>query len=298
MTDFAGIDVRASRVRLGLGGVEASRLCLGLGSSGCGGTSMQGKRPPSEVAEFLVAAFEQGVTWWDTSDDYGTHPHVRTALCHVPAERVQITTKSHAADAAALRKSLESSLRAIGRDYVDVFLLHEVDSLDDMVSRSAAAEALVRLRQEGKARMVGLSTHNIDVLERAAEDPRFELILTNFNVAGVHMDADPADYARALRRAAASGQAVAVMKTLGEGVLAAERYDEAVWHNLKLDFAHGVLVGVTSMRQVEKICALWHDFRSHAAESQDGADSARTESYGADSVGAESYKVMEANRCL
>lgn len=220
---------------------------------------MQGRQPVERVAAFLEAAFARGITWWDTSDDYGSQPHVREACARVGREQVQITTKSHAADGDTLRASLARSLRELGTSYVDVFLLHEVDSLDDLAARAGAVAALGHLRAEGRARLVGLSTHSIDVLEQVAGDRRFDVLLTNFNVAGVHMDADHRDYERALRRAADAGQGTAVMKTLGEGVLVS-RYDEAIRHNLGLDFVHGVLVGVTSLEEAMRAADAWRDF--------------------------------------
>lgn len=256
---------RSRRVRLGDTGVEVSRLCFGLGSSGCGSTSKQGRLPHPEVAQFVGHAVERGVTWFDTSDDYGSEPHLRAALADLARHRVQITTKSHAVDGDALEASLRGSLARLGTDYVDVFLLHEVDSLDDLARRDAALTHLERLRSGGQVRAVGLSTHNIDVLEQVAGDRRLDVLLTNFNVAGVHMDADIADYATALRRAYAARQGVAVMKTLGEGVLAA-RYGEALRHNLSLDFVHGVLVGVCSRHEVDAACDVWHNT---CAENED-----------------------------
>lgn len=255
--------VRAQRVALGASGVTVSRLCLGLGSSGCGSTSVQGRLPHDTVADFLVSAFASGVTWWDTSDDYGTQVHVRAAVERLGRGRVQITTKSHAREAGTVRASLYASLAELATDYVDVFLLHEVDSPLDLRQRTGAIEELQHLRAEGKARAVGLSTHNIDVLERAAGDVRFDVLLTNYNLAGVHMDADGADYLRAMRAAAAAGKGVAVMKTLGEGLLA-DRYEEAVRHNLGLDFVHGVLIGVRSMQEAERACSVWKRFYARA----------------------------------
>lgn len=222
---------------------------------------MQGRLEPIEVADFLVEAFGLGVTWWDTSDDYGSHPHVREALRRLPRSRIQITTKSHAVGATPLRASLQASLREMGVDYVDVFLLHEIDSLDDLKQRTESSGALAALRAEGLIRAGGLSTHNIDVLEAAAGDPRFDVLLTNYNVAGVHMDASHADYGAALQRACRAGQGTAVMKTLGEGVLV-DRYDEALAHNFGLEFAHGVLVGIRSTAEMRQACAAWRRFQS------------------------------------
>lgn len=261
VAEGSAADIRAGRLLLGRGGIDISRLCLGLGSSGGGGPSVQARLREAKVADFLQAGYAAGATWWDTSDDYGTHAHVREALRQFGQDSIQITTKSHATGATQLRHRLNTSLRELGRETIDVFLLHEVDSLDDLERRAGAVAELGCLRAEGKARAVGLSTHNIDVVERVSGDRRFDVLMTNYNVAGVHMDADAAHYERALRRAASAGQGVVVMKTLGEGALAVSRYEEALLHNLRLDFAHGVVVGVKSIHEVRRACSVWQAFR-------------------------------------
>lgn len=248
--------VRAQRVILGDSGVQISRLGFGLGSSGCGAESMQARQAPAEVAAWLRDGVGRGVTWWDTSDNYGSHPHVAEALRAVPRAAVQIATKSFAATATELRESVARSRRELGVDVIDLLLLHEIDSLQDLEARAGAIEALRHLRDEGTIGAGGLSTHAIDVLEAAAGDPRVSIVLTNYNFAGVHMDADVRDYERALQRAFAAGQGVCVMKTLGEGVLA-DRLETALRHNLAQPFIHGVLVGVTSAAQVERAAGVW-----------------------------------------
>ncbi|MBM3462646.1 MAG: aldo/keto reductase [Armatimonadetes bacterium] len=250
------LETSTPRVRLGTRGPEVSRLCFGLGSSGCGSHSLQSRRPPEEIAAFLLEGISEGVTWWDTSDDYGTHRHIAHALRAVDRAAVQITTKTRAGTRRGARASLEKSLRELGTDYVDVFLMHEVDSHQDLEARGGALEALASLREDGLAGAVGLSTHAIEVLERVAGDPRLDVLLTNYNFAGVHMDADIRDYERALIRAFEAGQGVAVMKTLGEGVLA-DRLRETLSHNLAQPFIHAVLVGVKSRYEAAAAIAAW-----------------------------------------
>jgi aryl-alcohol dehydrogenase-like predicted oxidoreductase len=270
------IDLRAERLRLGrFTAVEVSRLCLGLGSSpppadddgsaalhssARGGNAIQARFEPSDVAGMLEAAFELGVTWWDTSDDYGTHAHVREALRRLPRERVQITTKTHAPTYSETLRSVRQSLAELGTDYVDVLLLHEVDSPQAFELRRSSLEALQGLKSAGKARAVGLSTHNIDVLERVAGDRSIDVILTNYNLAGVHMDASIEDYEAAMTAAARSGQGIVVMKTLGEGRLV-ERREECIRHNLTRPFVHGVVVGVKNSSEALEAADIWQKER-------------------------------------
>jgi aryl-alcohol dehydrogenase-like predicted oxidoreductase len=62
------------RVPLGRTGLLVSRLAFGTGYLG---------GPVTAGARLLVEAFELGVNFWDTSDDYGTHPHVARAAREV-----------------------------------------------------------------------------------------------------------------------------------------------------------------------------------------------------------------------
>lgn len=68
------------RIRLGQTDVEVSRLIYGTEpfnfKKGPDGNRTQGDKIPVEAAEILKGALELGVNTWDTSDDYGTHPHV------------------------------------------------------------------------------------------------------------------------------------------------------------------------------------------------------------------------------
>src|ERR1700683_5492109 len=69
------------RVQLGPRGVELSRLAMGTGTDGVGGSSTQTrKRGMAGLPNLFDAAYDQGVTFWDSADQYGTHPHVKEAL--------------------------------------------------------------------------------------------------------------------------------------------------------------------------------------------------------------------------
>jgi aryl-alcohol dehydrogenase-like predicted oxidoreductase len=106
-----------ARVRLGRTGLSVSSLCFGTGYMG--GSIPAGVR-------LLTRAFELGVTFWDTSDDYGTHPHVSRALREVGRDRVAVATKTYASTATGARRAVTKALRELGVEAVDIFLLHAV----------------------------------------------------------------------------------------------------------------------------------------------------------------------------
>ncbi|MGE0494824.1 MAG: aldo/keto reductase [Vulcanimicrobiota bacterium] len=252
-----------SEVDFGRTGLRVSRLCAGTGSSGNGAESMQGRQAPDEYADVLERAFELGIRFWDTALQYGTHPHLRTALARVGRQAVVIGSKTHAAGAEQARADVGRCLDEMGLERLDIILMHEVDSLEQLEQRQPALAELERQRDQGRVAVVGLSTHSIDVLERICGDLRYGCVFTNYNLANLHMDASIEDYETALKRAYAAGQGVYVHKTLAEGRLA-DRFREALVHNLTRPFLHSVSVGMTSQEEVE---AAWRVAQQHDVSS-------------------------------
>jgi aryl-alcohol dehydrogenase-like predicted oxidoreductase len=88
------------KIRLGQSKVDVSRLIYGTEpfnfKKGPDGSRKQGDKTPEEAAEILKGALELGVDTWDTSDDYGTHPHVAEALKIVDRRKIVIADKSNA----------------------------------------------------------------------------------------------------------------------------------------------------------------------------------------------------------
>ncbi|HEV8643675.1 MAG TPA: aldo/keto reductase, partial [Methylomirabilota bacterium] len=102
------------RVELGRTGLKVSRLAFGTGY-------LAGR--VGAGARLLAEAYEVGVNFWDTSDDYGTHPHVRQALKEIGRDDVVVATKTYAATALGARRSVTRALRELGVGAVDLFLL-------------------------------------------------------------------------------------------------------------------------------------------------------------------------------
>jgi hypothetical protein len=79
------------RVVLGPRKIELSRLAMGTGTHGGGGSSNQTRKLGYQgVTELFRAAYDQGVNFWDSADQYGSHTYVREALRTIPSEKVGI----------------------------------------------------------------------------------------------------------------------------------------------------------------------------------------------------------------
>jgi len=145
-------------------GLKVSRL--GFGTFDLGSPSLN--ISPEEGGRILAESYKLGVNFWDTSDDYGSHPHVASALKRVPRKDVIISTKKGAKTGKEARKSLRSSLRELSTDYIDIFLMHCVDS-DWIGECHRVLRELNDVRTTGIVKAVGLSTHSVTVVKEASQ---------------------------------------------------------------------------------------------------------------------------------
>ena len=86
-------------VSLGRTGLGVSRLALGTGTHGWAHRSEQTGLGLDGLTNLLRLAYDQGVSFWDSADQYGSHPHVARALRGIlqqghPRDSVVIATKT------------------------------------------------------------------------------------------------------------------------------------------------------------------------------------------------------------
>ena len=241
------------RVKLGPRGVEVSRLAMGTGTDGVGGSSNQTRKLGlSGLANLFDAAYDQGVTFWDSADQYGTHPHVKEALKRAKRERVTILTKTHASTEKEMRADLDRFRSELGTDYIDILLLHCMMD-DDWPERKKGAMAVIsEAREKGIVRTHGTSCHTLGALKAAARHPWVEVDLARINPAQAQMDANPATVISVLKQMKAAGKGVIGMKILGAGALR-NRVDESLQFALSLDCVDCFTIGSESRAEMEDL---------------------------------------------
>jgi aryl-alcohol dehydrogenase-like predicted oxidoreductase len=176
---------------LGRSGLKVSIVGLG-----CGGPSRLGQATGHSEQESIAVvqqAFDLGITFFDTAEAYGTEAIVGKALQAVPRDRVVISTKklppptSHADPVGELRQGLEQSLRRLRTDYVDVYHLHGVRPEHYSYAHDTLAPVLLKLREEGKIRAVGITEAFIpdpghQTLQKAMEADCWDVMMVGFNL--------------------------------------------------------------------------------------------------------------------
>jgi aryl-alcohol dehydrogenase-like predicted oxidoreductase len=132
---------------------------------------------------------EFGVNHLDTAASYGDSELALAPWLAGRREHFFLATKTGDRDGPAARASLERSLERMGVDYVDLIQLHnlvEEDEWEVAVGRRGAVEALVRARDEGLTRAIGVTGHGTRIAgmhRRSLERFDFDSVLLPYNYA-------------------------------------------------------------------------------------------------------------------
>jgi len=241
------------RVKLGNTGIEMSRMAVGTGSSGWRGSSNQTRKLGIRgLADLLKAAYDEGINFWDSADQYGTHPHLKEAQKKVKRENVVILSKSTSITAAGMKKDIDRFRQEIGTDYIDIVLLHAVTNANWRNDLRGAMDILSQAKEDGIIRAHGISCHSLEALKEAAEEPWVDVDLARYNPAGVRMDSDVATVTKVLQRMKENGKAVIGMKVYGAGSLL-EKKDECLQFHTGNDFINAFTLGLESGEQLQDI---------------------------------------------
>lgn len=247
------------RVMLGNTGIETSRMAMGTGTSGWGGSSNQTRKLGIKgLADMLEAAYDEGITFWDSADMYGTHRHLKEALKRIPREKVTLLTKSTTRDAKGIKRDLERFRKEIGTDYLDVVLLHSVTNSNWRTDYKGAMEVLSEAKEQGLIRAHGISCHSLGALKEAAVEPWVDVDLARFNPGGKQMDSDVDTVRNVLRQMHQNGTSVIGMKVYGAGTLVHNK-DECLEFQSGHDFINGFTLGIESYEQLTDVLKRYPD---------------------------------------
>jgi len=252
---YAGTEKKYAwdRVKMGNTGVEVSRMAMGTGTNGGGKNSNQTRQLGIKgLSDLLHAAYDEGVTFWDSADGYGSHPHLKEALKSVPREKVVIMTKTGARTADDMKADLERYKQEIGTDYIDIILLHAITNPNWRNDLKGPMEVLSEAKEKGTVRMLGISCHSLSALQAASEEPWVELDLARWNPGGAHMDADVSVVKKVLTQMKANGKYIMGMKVLGQGDLM-DKKDECLQFQLGTEFIDCFTIGIESFEQFKDL---------------------------------------------
>jgi aryl-alcohol dehydrogenase-like predicted oxidoreductase len=241
-------------IELGKTGLKVSRLCFGGLIIG----PLQANLSVDEGARIIASAFERGVNFIDTAELYGTYAHIKEAI-RISKFRPVVASKSYAYSKESARDSVEKARREMDIDVLDIFLLHEQESRLTLRGHRDALDYYLEQKEKGIIKAVGLSTHNVEVAEAAANMPEIDVIHPLVNKAGLGIgDGTIEQMLAAVKKAYDAKKGIYSMKPLGGGNLL-KKFDECMDFVLKLPYIHSVALGMQSLDEVEMNVSIFNN---------------------------------------
>ena len=161
---------------LGKTGLEISRL-------GFGGIPIQ--KIDAEGTKKLVAELiNKGVNFIDTARGYTvSEEYLGYALVGV-REKFVLATKSMARTKDAMAKDIETSLKNLRTNYIDLYQVHNPSAadLEKVMAEGGALEALCEAKNAGKIGHIGITLHSAELFRKALDLPWVESIMFPYNI--------------------------------------------------------------------------------------------------------------------
>lgn len=131
----------------------------------------------AEAVRILHRACDAGINFYDTARAYSdSEEKLGHAFGDGRRARVILATKSGAATREGLLKDLETSLRLLRTDYVDLLQLHNPGTLPAPDDAESAYAGLLQARQEGKIRFLGITQHSLERALAAADSALYDTL--------------------------------------------------------------------------------------------------------------------------
>jgi L-galactose dehydrogenase len=166
---------------LGRTGLKVSAVGYGTGPLG----DLFGVTDEEVALQSVQAALDSGINLFDTSPYYGSAEERLGRALRGIRDEVLVVTKAgrYGLDdfnfsPARIRTSIDTSLRLLGTDHVDILLLHDIEfvPLGPVLTDSIAE--LARIRAQGKCRFIGVSGYPIATLRRVIEETDVDVVLS------------------------------------------------------------------------------------------------------------------------
>lgn len=125
----------------------------------------------AEAIKLVHSAYEQGINLIDTAHTYPRSEEILGEALKGIREKIYIISKSISKNKKEFLSDLNTSLKQLGTDYIDIFLFHSVSKNEefDLLENEGTIDALIKEKTKGKVRFIGFSCHNPEVIKRFYE---------------------------------------------------------------------------------------------------------------------------------
>jgi uncharacterized protein len=167
--------------------IRLGRTNLMVTRSGFGALPIQ-RVSFQEAKTLLRKAYDSGINFFDTARGYtDSEEKIGYALSDI-RNRIIIATKTPAKDKKSLFKDLETSLKNLKTDYVDILQLHNPNILPDPEDSEGLYAGLKEAQQKGMVRFIGVTNHKIKNAMDAAASEIYDTIQFPLNSISANID--------------------------------------------------------------------------------------------------------------
>jgi len=165
-----------------LGRTNQKVSILGLGTAPVG----EGPIGLQEGIRIFGEAIDLGVTYIDTARIYGNAEEILGHIIPKSRDSLFVATKVSTGTAGGAERSLSESLRTLKIDHVDLVHIHSIGGkrIDRVLGKGGALEYLLKQKEKGKIRFIGVSGHNgADKFVRMLETDQIDVVMCVMNYA-------------------------------------------------------------------------------------------------------------------
>jgi predicted aldo/keto reductase-like oxidoreductase len=263
----AALPVRTASDWVALGRKTAVKIPrLGMGTGSING-KVQRDLGQEGFNKLIAYAYERGVYYIDTADNYKTHEMIREAIKanKIPRDKIFIQTKLPIRDETTKdpMATMDRYRKELGTDYFDSLLIHCATKETWVEDLKFLMDAFDQAQAKGWIKAKGCSCHGLRALRAAAASDWMEVQLARINPQAHHVDQDLPDvhdphgkYDEAMKEIKAmhaKGRGVIAMKLCGNGDFTKpEDREKAVQHAVKCGFVDAMVIGFKSNAEIDE----------------------------------------------
>ncbi|WP_278682926.1 aldo/keto reductase [Paraclostridium bifermentans] len=221
--------------KLGSTNIELNRV-------GFGGIPIQ--RITQEDTNLVInELINQGINFIDSARGYTVSEEYIGNAIEGKRDKFILATKSMSRSYDDMIRDVNISLNNFKTEYIDLYQLHNLkpDEYDGIFDDDMAYEALLKFKEEGKIKHIGITSHSIDTIKKAVNSGKFDTIQFPYNIVE-----DQAD--EIFKEANKNGIGIIVMKPLAGGAI--DNAKLAIKYILSKDYIDVVIPGMDSVDQV------------------------------------------------
>jgi predicted aldo/keto reductase-like oxidoreductase len=239
---------------------------LGMGTGSING-QVQRDLGQEGFNKLIAYAYDRGVHYIDTADNYKTHEMIREAIKanKIPRDKIFIQTKlpirpETTKDPMA---TMDRYRKELGTDYFDSLLIHCATKETWVEDMKFLMDAFDQAQSKGWIKAKGCSCHGLRALRAATKNDWVEVQLARINPQGHHVDQDLPNvhdpvgkYDEAMKEIKAmhaGGRGIIAMKLCGNGDFTKpEDREKAVQHAVKCGFVDAMVIGFKSNAEIDE----------------------------------------------